>query len=256
MCFNYLSLSDLDVIVPRFSGRSWIQTPSQTVNGSLEVAVSLSTTSSSGVIFLLANTNGHFVTVGLINDQILVQFDFGLNPGHHFINTSISDGEWHLLELTQTSLNVDGTQYPLNISGTIIGTFDVFIGSIPSSLPQSFDLMHYDGFTGSIIEFQLQNAEVDLIDVDINIGRNVGQSVGLYCSYVSCANGGTCQDTLSDPWFRCECSIGYNGTFCEVSTPFCTPDPCNGGECAEFEDRTFVCSCPLGYEGRLCDERK
>lgn len=208
----------------------------------------------------MGNADGDFITVGLVDDLLLVQFDFGLISFHRYINTSISDGQWHLLVLTyhdlQANVTVDNKLYTLllNTSVPVMGAFDVYIGSLPDSLPQSFNLIQQNGFIGSVIEFQVQSVEIDLIDTDSNIGRNIRQSMTLFCSYVTCMNGGVCQDTIINPWFKCDCPFGYNGTFCEVPLPFCSPNPCNGGECREFHDRTFVCSCPLGYEGRFCDE--
>ena len=231
------------------------------MNESLEVAIFLSTLSTNGLVFLLANDEGEFVTLGLVEGQIVVQYDFGLNSTHHLVNASISDGQWHTLVLryseTDLQLMVDEMQYsfPFNDFQDIpVTVFDAYIGSLVESIPLFLELIQPNGFEGSVIEFQVNGIEISLIDAEVNIGRNVGQSPMVHCSYIMCMNGGVCSGIDNDPWFKCECPFGYSGEFCQVSLPFCSPNPCNGGECKEFEDRTFICSCPLGYQGRFCDQ--
>ena len=249
--------------MPLFSGNSWIQFSPQTITGSsLIIAISLSTNSSNGLVFLLLNDEGLFITLGLVDDLIIIQYNFGSDSMHDFVNVGISDNEWHTLVLdhnqASTSLMVDDMVYnvSLNTTQSIEGVFDVYIGRLVDSLPVSPELIQPDGFEGSIIEFQVNNIEANLTDTDVNIGQNIGQSPMLFCSYVMCANEGVCMDTINDPWFKCECPFGYSGTFCEISLPFCSPNPCNGGKCEEYQDRTFMCSCPLGKRGRFCNEGK
>ncbi len=232
------------------------------MNGSLTVAVALSTNSLDGLVFLLLNNEGHFVTLGLLDGLVVIQYDFGSDSNYDYIDVDISDGEWHTIvfeySMGNSYLIVDETVFTvyLNATQNIVGVYDVYIGLLVSLLPMSPDLIQPNGFQGSIIEFQLNEVEAVLTDTDVNIGLNIEQSPMLFCSYVMCANEGVCSDTNADPWFKCECPFGYNGQFCEISLPFCSPNPCNGGQCEEYNDRTFMCSCPLGNKGRFCNEGK
>ena len=45
---------------------------------------------------------------------------------------------------------------------------------------------------------------------------------------------------------------GYNGTFCELQTNLCLPNPCqNGGTCSNNAGG-YVCRCPANYGGVNC----
>ena len=231
---------------------------SLTTDGIYEIAISLSTISSNGLVYLVINEEGAYITLGLVDGQILVQY--GPPNTYHYINTTITDGEWHILVLTQNGsdvyLTVDDAHHLLatDESEYLTGAIDVYIGMLVKSLPIQIELVQPYGFEGGVIEFQVNNMEIDLVNMETNIGRNVGQNPMLFCSYVTCANEGACNDADMYPWFECDCPFGYTGDFCEISLPFCSPNPCNGGQCEEYEDRTFMCTCPMGYKGRLCEQ--
>ena len=234
--------------------------PKILVNNSLDVVVSISTHSPNGLIFLLADSKGKFLTLGLTSGQIVIQYDLGAGSTAHYLQVNISDGQWHMLLLHHYgdggSLTVDDTEYQFsaNSSKSVFEEFSAYIGMQDPLSLNFVDLIQPNGFQGSIIEFQINGIENDLTGNEKNIGRNIGQSPYSLCSYVMCENQGVCQGINEDPWFSCECSYGYIGEFCETSVPFCTPNPCNGGVCEEFGDRTFQCSCRLGTGGRFCEE--
>ncbi|TPP58648.1 hypothetical protein FGIG_01583, partial [Fasciola gigantica] len=53
--------------------------------------------------------------------------------------------------------------------------------------------------------------------------------------------------------FRCECSSGYKGRYCEKHEDPCTKINCtNGGRCFYLGNQT-MCICPSGFAGPICE---
>ncbi|XP_010714209.1 neurogenic locus notch homolog protein 2 [Meleagris gallopavo] len=72
------------------------------------------------------------------------------------------------------------------------------------------------------------------------------------CDSSPCQNGATCRDHLGG--YQCECVPGYQGVNCEYEVDECQFQPCqNGGTCIDLVNH-FKCSCPPGTRGRLCEE--
>ena len=191
---------------------------------------------------------------------MVIEYDFGNGSTARYVQVNISDGQWHTLCMKHYgdsgSLTVDEAEHKFftNSSLSVFKDFEVFVGMYVETGLVSLDLIQPSGLQGSIIEFQINGIEIDLIETEKNTGRNIGETQYMFCSNVKCANEGTCQESDKDPWFICNCPFGYSGQFCETPLPFCSPNPCNGGTCEEFNDRTFLCSCPLGAGGRFCHE--
>ncbi|XP_065195231.1 uncharacterized protein LOC135826548 [Sycon ciliatum] len=54
------------------------------------------------------------------------------------------------------------------------------------------------------------------------------------------------------PGYRCVCSRGVSGRFCQHALPSCSSSPCkNGGTCQETSEG-YTCQCPTLYTGRHC----
>lgn len=54
--------------------------------------------------------------------------------------------------------------------------------------------------------------------------------------------------------FKCHCSPGFSGTYCEVNDNDCTHNPClNGGTCEDGVNE-FSCQCIPGFVGELCED--
>ena len=63
------------------------------------------------------------------------------------------------------------------------------------------------------------------------------------CDGLNCINGGACN------FGRCVCPVGFEGTYCEVSSDPCKKITClNGGSCTAGK-----CACPTGYYGTYCE---
>ncbi|KAI0225404.1 hypothetical protein LSAT2_023780 [Lamellibrachia satsuma] len=74
------------------------------------------------------------------------------------------------------------------------------------------------------------------------------------CAADTCANGGTCEDTMSG--FKCHCPFGqYNGRNCENKFTMCDDITCQHGTCEDTENG-FYCNCSEHYVGTYCQEQK
>ncbi|KAI0235920.1 hypothetical protein LSAT2_013529 [Lamellibrachia satsuma] len=74
------------------------------------------------------------------------------------------------------------------------------------------------------------------------------------CAADTCANGGTCADTMSG--FKCKCSFGrYNGLNCENKLNSCDDVDCQHGTCENTENG-FYCNCSENYVGKYCQDVK
>ncbi|KAI0225403.1 hypothetical protein LSAT2_023779 [Lamellibrachia satsuma] len=74
------------------------------------------------------------------------------------------------------------------------------------------------------------------------------------CAADTCANGGTCEDTMSG--FKCHCPFGqYSGRNCENELTTCTSVTCQHGTC-EDTISGFYCNCSTNYVGTNCQYPK
>lgn len=69
------------------------------------------------------------------------------------------------------------------------------------------------------------------------------------CTSKPCLNGGTCHDLINS--FRCDCTDGYMGAYCQLPYDACTktPSPClNNGTCLHKTPslKDYYCACSLG----------
>ncbi|CAF4489200.1 unnamed protein product [Rotaria socialis] len=81
------------------------------------------------------------------------------------------------------------------------------------------------------------------------------------CQYVTCANGGECQETDTPRCFTCNCRVGFVGETCETkqeiknTTNLCEFQPCqHGGSCYPINNNDFVCQCSPSTTGRYCEQ--
>lgn len=72
------------------------------------------------------------------------------------------------------------------------------------------------------------------------------------CDTIKCQNEGNCEIMNNEP--ICECEQGFMGNFCEQKRNFCEDSPCDNGTCIHNANGYF-CKCKPGFMGRRCHLR-
>ena len=222
-------------------------------------------TDGEGVIFFMQNTeSSQYISLAIIDGMLVVHYDLDLDgPTSKPTNISIADGNWHIVSVVydndRSFISVDKNQeHTINFEDAknvpnLIGVSALYIGGLfeleePPLLPLQ------NSFTGCIRDLQI-NGMPQSITKDSYFGFDITDCPE--CSYVQCANGGTCMNADNANGFLCSCPIGYGGDYCKISVDLCDEDTCfNGGSCQEFDDRTYICTCLLETRGRRCEESK
>lgn len=79
--------------------------------------------------------------------------------------------------------------------------------------------------------------------------NNLETGVCRLCYDADCQQGATCLDDRNS--FQCNCSVGYEGQFCEIDIDECQGVVCqNGGTCHD-KVGAHVCLCQPGFEGQM-----
>jgi hypothetical protein len=259
--------SDINIRVPSFTNGSYLVIDGYTIGTpiSFEIEVTVHTTASDGLIFLIydaSNTTANYLSLVLEDSSISVLYDFGTGSNRQRYNgSSISDDNWHILTVKYNNsmlhLMIDDIiAWSSNISIVHVAlNSPVFIGGYPTGLSVPINYRPAKDFTGCVRDLQVNNSSLDLID-NSQYGLNINECPQPICSFEQCFNGGTCEEdmSISSDGFTCICDHGYSGKHCEVPLPFCSPNPCMfDGQCQEYENRTFTCICSLGQHGKFCE---
>ncbi|CDJ49251.1 hypothetical protein, conserved [Eimeria brunetti] len=84
-------------------------------------------------------------------------------------------------------------------------------------------------------------------------GCGINPSTGIDCSSALCSLG-TCVDTNTEPFYKCDCGDFFTGTNCETHNNPCTnpaANPCGEGTCTFSPGKgsgTVTCTCDSDYE--------
>ncbi|XP_068731495.1 uncharacterized skeletal organic matrix protein 5-like isoform X2 [Montipora capricornis] len=77
------------------------------------------------------------------------------------------------------------------------------------------------------------------------------------CLGKSCKGQSTCQVGFTDKGYRCSCSAGFTGPFCETDIDECDSDTtCDANEVCDNTIGSFICTCrpPYYWDGKTCEQ--
>ena len=249
--------------MPHFSSHSYLihSSPGQSEDV-LQVDLTLLPTAASGLVLFAESSNGGHLSLSLHSSFALLQLSSGSSTVNLTSAVKLTTGHWHVVSVGGSGngsfISINSTFNSSTYSTVNIQQLNLdsplFVGGVTdfSLLPPG--VMVTSGFTGCIRDLQINRTAVNIV-MDALAGQAISSCPEPECSYIQCQNGGTCIDTAGGAGFMCQCSDGYDGKFCEVQLPLCSPNPCLfGGECQEFGEGMFSCRCPLNRGGRLCGE--
>ena len=267
---DFEHFSDITIIVPSFSGDSYIAYPPNSYIPAsvqtLTISLTFNPVTDSGLLFFTSTAETDFTdyfSLALVDGHAELRFNLGSG---HFSVTSEEELElntWHVVTATLSSgrgeLTVDdgplipgSSQSPFTILNT---QDDIWLGGYTNFV----DLMSItgtaEGFSGCVSDLTIDGRSVDFI-LDADNGLGVTQCDTSSCEAQPCMNGGSCLE--DGPSFVCVCPPGFSGPLCSRVADRCgsEPDLCaEGATCINSDDGlVFSCLCPVGRSGERCDE--
>jgi hypothetical protein len=76
------------------------------------------------------------------------------------------------------------------------------------------------------------------------------------CDYIDCTNGQCVDDKTANGCFKCMCSVGFTGQYCNTpiaTTTACDPVCLNNGQCQQTGAGNYTCVCTSDYTGNQCE---
>ncbi|GAA6082843.1 slit homolog 2 protein isoform X1, partial [Tachysurus ichikawai] len=238
---------------------AFVQIPSDTQH--TNITLQIATDEDSGV--LLYKGNGDQMAVELYRGRVRVSYD----TGTIYSAETVSDGEFHVLQLTMTdlsvSLSIDGGK-PKSIStarrmSAGLTASPLFLGGVPlqSSISSFSNGSSFHGCLRHVyINEQLQDLMRFQREGVIPGCRSCQPSV---CVHGQChVNSRDAREAYTDTHssFSCECEPGWSGPLCDqpLNDP-CVGNKCVRGTCVPINSYSYRCVCAPGFVGVLCDER-
>ncbi|XP_034062010.1 protein crumbs homolog 1 isoform X3 [Gymnodraco acuticeps] len=188
--------------------------------------------------------------------------------------TSVSDGEWHSINLLMAAPWTQSSRWTLVLDEEIEEAstsrmqggnlnflrqgVDIFLGGLAPdagwSLAGCLGTVELGGialpyFSSSDVNFpRLQEERFTRTSLLTPLHGCSGAPV---CEPNPCLNQGECQDLFNI--FNCSCATGWAGRRCSFFTDTCASSPCIHGNCS-VNGLTYNCSCESGYAGVDCEE--
>lgn len=257
---------DLDIHVTHFTSTSNMAFRNvQPLNDTftLDFAILPETDSEGIILFVQDADSSQYISLAITGGMLVVHYDLDSDDQQNEpTNISIGDGNWHIISITYNITNLfievdSDQQYIIDLEeDSFTPNFSaLYIGGLSEvEAPPSLPLQN--SFTGCIRDLQINGVPKSIIE-DSYFAFDIADCPEPECSYVQCANGGTCVNTDNANRFLCSCPVGYDGVYCEIPVDLCDDDTCfNGGSCQEFDNRTYICTCLLETRGRRCEEGK
>ena len=105
------------------------------------------------------------------------------------------------------------------------------LSTVPVGPTIKLDRHFHIGLSSEGLPFsgQVFSVLVDGVEAEPVAGRELTQGRYPPCYTDPCLNGARCRE-VSNTEFRCECTAGFSGQYCNLLADMCDPFPCNQGE--------------------------
>lgn len=107
----------------------------------------------------------------------------------------------------------------------------------------SFYCICPENFTGTLCETYINNGDC--------LTNDCKEDAGDLCASGPCHNNATCES--GDGWFRCICSVGFDGPDCRININECSSQPCTAGATCIDGIGSYTCVCPPFKRGKKCE---
>ncbi|XP_067330754.1 protein crumbs homolog 1-like [Channa argus] len=234
-------------------------------------------TRQSAATLLHGQKDSDYLTVSLLDSHLVIELQSGdakVSPKMTIQSQcSVSDGEWHTLELSLENqmlpssrwvMAVDGSKNKLTMSRTAVKDLnflkegaDIFLGGL--SLESG---INFSGCLGSVkigglllpfyldTELKLPRPQEEQFARISSFAPQYGCWGASVCKSNPCQNEGVCEDLFD--LHHCICPSEWTGPLCQEPTDNCVSRPCIYGNCTNLP-WGFTCVCELGYSGELCE---
>lgn len=221
----------------------------------------------------------NYITLGLFSGQLWLKFNLGREETFNLTEPATMDlanGQWNTISLTfkPTEVTLDiiasssGSEmfaFPaaisVEIANVLQGASEIFLGGVDAtylarnagmfSVPAYFKGCLDDVRIGGVLlpffaKSQLRGnpateqfyAEI-IRDVQVNCIKDP------VCVGNLCEHGSECVDVWNA--YECNCTTGFNGSFCENNIDDCVNNDCENGAICEDGINNFTCQCLPGY---------
>ncbi|KAG8293886.1 hypothetical protein J6590_007552 [Homalodisca vitripennis] len=230
----------------------------------------------------------NYFTISTLNDQVEIAWNFEKEHNVLHLKKESHDGDWATIILKMDSKLVGGfegaledtpqqlnpTNFSLSEWHMLISTANIFIGGVGGNEMlstknayitegQSNDVSLSDEtakrpYKGCIGEVRIGGLllpyfspeELNKINETYDyfaLQSPYTTTIGCYlCFDSNCINGGQCEDPMTS--YKCNCSAGFTGEFCQQDIDECLESQCaNGATCVDLQ-ANYTCQCPPGYE--------
>ena len=230
------------------------------------------TLSQNGWIMHIEDGNQYY-KARLTGSHVVIWYKLGSSPVRKLeAPLDASDSKWYLAVVTETDTSLtltlteeENESVTVSVSGTkVSGTqltslvmnaaSEIAVGNV-GIYNQRDPYMHgclKEVRIGQILlpffydESFINNTSSDRFLLNMKQQLSTGCEAGLMCDRYSQCKYGECINDFYD--YKCNCSAGYSGRWCEERTDYCTVDSCANGQCVSSLD-AYQCRCPSGYSG-------